>query len=131
MNPLEFIAVMAETANNLDFDEHMKLISKEVKVYGVPEFEVVTYDDWHRQCKHEFENKVLKKVSYQGLHIVEEAPERVTFKSIETVEGNDGHVSANGIEVIIQKEDDGQWRVVQERILSKEELDNDKRSGAL
>ncbi len=131
MKPMEFLAVMAETANNLDFEAHMNLISKTVSVYGVPDFEVVTYDDWHRQCKHEFENKVLKRVSYNGLNILEETPERVMFKSLETVEGTDGSLNTSGVEIIIQKEDDGQWRVVQERVLPEDELDSDKRLGAL
>ena len=53
------------------------------------------------------------------------------FKSIETVEGTDGSVNTSGIEFIIQKEEDGQWRVFQERILPDDELENDKRRGAL
>jgi hypothetical protein len=131
MNPLEFLAVMAETANKLDFDAHMNLISKQVNVYGVPDFEVITYDDWFNQCKHEFENKLLKKVSYQGLNILAQTDDRIMFKSIETVEGSDGSVNSSGIEFIIQKEEDGQWRVAQERILPVDELDSDKRRGVL
>ncbi len=131
MNPLEFLAVMAETANKLDFEEHMNLISKQVSVYGVPDFEVISYDDWFRQCKHEFENKLLKKISYQGLNILAQTTDRVMFKSIETIEANDDSIKSNGIEFIIQKEDDGQWRVVQERILPDDELDSDKRRGVL
>ncbi len=131
MNPLEFLAVMAETANKLDFDAHLNLISKQVNVYGVPDFEVITYDDWFNQCKHEFENKLLKKVSYQGLNILAQTDDRIMFKSIETVEGSDGSVNSSGIEFIIQKEEDGQWRVAQERILPDDELDSDKRRGVL
>ena len=48
MNPLEFLAVMAETANKLDLDARMNLISKDVSVYGVPDFEVITYADWYK-----------------------------------------------------------------------------------
>ena len=131
MNPLEFLAVMAETANKLDFDAHMNLISKEVSVYGVPGFEVITYDDWYKQCKHEFDNKLLKKISYEGLNILAETPERVMFKSLETVEGSDRSVNTSGIQFILQKEKDGQWRVGQERILPDDELESDKRRGAL
>ncbi len=131
MKPLEFLAEMAETANDLDFDAHMNLISKDVSVYGVPDFEVITYDDWFRQCKHEFENKLLKKVSYQGLSVLAETPERIMFKSIETIEGSDGSSNTSGVEFIIQKEDDGQWRVGQERILPEDELESDLRRGAL
>jgi hypothetical protein len=131
MKPLDFLAEMAETANKLDFDAHMNLISKEVSVYGVPDFEVITYDDWHKQCAHEFENKLLKKVSYQGLNVLAETPERIMFKSIETIEGSDGSINSSGIEFIIQKEDDGQWRVAQERILPEDELNSDQQRGAL
>ena len=131
MHPLEFLAAMADTANRLDLDAHMNLISKGVSVYGVPDFEVITYEDWFNQCQHEFENKLLKKVSYEGLNILAETTERVMFKSVETVEGSDGSTHTSGIEFIIQKEDDGQWRVVQERILPEDELDSDKRRGAL
>ena len=131
MNPLEFLAVMAETANKFDLDAHMNLISKQVSVYGVPGFEVITYDDWFNQCKHEFGNKLLKKVRYQGLNILAETPDRIMFKSLETVEGSDGSVNTSGIEFILQKEDDGQWRVSQERRLPEDELESDKRRGAL
>jgi len=131
MHPLEFLAAMADTANRLDLNAHMNLISKNVSVYGVPDFEVITYDDWFNQCQHEFENKLLKKVSYEGLNILAETAERVMFKSIETVEGSDGSCHTSGIEFIIQKEDDDQWRVVQERILPEDELDSDRQRGAL
>jgi hypothetical protein len=131
MNPLEFLAVMAETANKHDLDAHMNLISKDVSVYGVPGFEVITYNDWYRQCEYEFENRLLKKVSYAGLNILAETPDRVMFKSMETVEGSDGSVNTSGIEFIIQKEADGQWRVYQERVLPDDELESDKRRGAL
>lgn len=131
MKPIDFLADMAETANSLDLDAHMNLISKDVSVFGVPGFEVITYNDWHKQCKYEFSNRLLKKVSYQGLNIIAETPERVMFKSIETVEGSDGSINSSGIEFIIQKEADGRWRVSQERILPADELENDKRRGAL
>lgn len=131
MNPLEFLAVMAETANKLDLDAHMNLISKDVSVYGVPGFEVIAYDDWYKQCEYEFENKLLKKVSYEGLNILAETPDRVMFKSLETVEGSDGSASTSGIEFIIQKEADGQWRVSQERVLPEDELASDRSRGAL
>ena len=131
MKPLEFLAAMAETANKHDFPSHMELISKDVSVYGVPGFEVITYDDWYKQCEYEFENKLLKKVSYEGLNILAQTPERVMFKSLETVEASDGSVNTSGVEFIIQKEADGQWRVSQERILPDDELESDKSRGAL
>ncbi len=131
MKAQQFLDQMAETANTLDLDAHMNLISKDVSVFGVPGFDVIGYDDWFNQCRHEFENKLLKQVSYRGLNVLAETPGKIMFKSLETVEGQDGTVNTNGIEFIIQKEQDGVWRVSQERVLPEDELENDIRRGAL
>jgi hypothetical protein len=131
MKAQQFLDRMAETANNLDLDAHMNLISKEVSVFGVPGFDVIGYDDWFNQCRHEFENRLLKQVSYKGLNVLAETPENIMFKSLETVEGEDGTVNTSGIEFIIQKEEDGVWCVSQERVLPDDELENDIRRGVL
>ena len=131
MNAQQFLDQMEATANALDLEAHMNLISKDVSVFGVPGFDVIGYDDWFNQCKHEFANKLLKRVSYKGLNVLAETPDKVMFKSMETVEGSDGAVNTNGIEFIIQKEADGVWRVSQERVLPEEELESDIRRGAL
>ena len=131
MKAQQFLDQMAECANALDPDTHMNLISKDVSVFGVPGFDVIGYHDWFNQCKHEFENKLLKQVSYKGLNVLAETPDKIMFKSLETVEGEDGTVNTSGIEFIIQKEADGVWRVSQERVLPDDELENDIRRGAL
>lgn len=131
MKAQQFPGRMAETANKLDLDAHMNLISKDVSVFGVPGFDDIGYDDWFNQCKHEFENKLLKQVSYKGLNVLAKTPEKIMFKSLETVEGADVTVISSGIEFFIQKEEDGVWRVSQERVLPDDELENDIRRGAL
>ena len=131
MKAQQFPGRIAETANALEPDAHMNLISKDVSVFGVPGFDVIGYDDWFNQCKHEFENKLLKQVSYKGLNVLAATPEKIMFKSMETVEGADTTVNSNRIEFIIQKEEGGVWRVSQERVLPNDELENDIRRGAL
>ena len=131
MKAQQFPGRMAETANTLDLDARMNLISKDVSVFGVPGFDIIGYDDWFNQCKHEFENKLLKQVSYKGLNVLAKTPEKIMFKSLETVEGADVTVISSGIEFFIQKEEDGVWRVSQERVLPDDELENDIRRGAL
>ena len=69
--------------------------------------------------------------SYKGLNVLAETPDKIMFKSVETVEGADGTCNTIGIEFILQKEADGVWRVSQERVLPDDELDNDIRRGAL
>lgn len=118
----EMLEALALTANAGAFVSHMDLISKEVSVYGVPGFEVIGYDDWARQCEHEFDEGLLKRVSYEGLRLVTVTPGHLLFKTTETVEGTDGSVNRQGLEIIIRKEADGKWRVLQERILADDEV---------
>jgi ketosteroid isomerase-like protein len=116
---------LAHSANRKDYQAHMELISREVTVFGIPGFDVIGYEDWAAQCKHEFENNILKQVSYGPMKIVAHAPGRVMFKTMEKVEANDGTSNTNGVEIIIQKEDDGKWRVLQERLLPEAEISHD------
>lgn len=123
----DMLEALALTANAGAFISHMELISREVSVYGVPGFDVIGYEDWARQCQHEFDEGLLKRVSYEGLRIVTATPGNVLFKTAETVEGTDGTVNRQGLEVLIRKEADGKWRVLQERILAEDEMDFDSR----
>ncbi len=121
----EWLAASAHTANAKNYDAHMDLVSKKVKVFGLPGFEILGYDDWAKQSKHEFETGVLKSVSYTGLKVQAMMPGRVMFKTIETVEAKDNSLHAHGVEIILEKESDGKWRVVQERLLPREEAEHD------
>jgi ketosteroid isomerase-like protein len=48
-------------------------------------------------------------------------PGEVLFKTTESVEGTDGSLNRHGLEVLIRKEADGKWRVLQERIVAVDE----------
>ena len=88
---------------------------------------MIGYDDWARQCRHEFDQGLLKQVSYEGLRVVSMTPGNVLFKTTETVEGTDGTTNRHGVEILIRKEADGRWRVTQERILPADEMEFDSR----
>lgn len=118
MTPEQFLKEMADTANRHDFEAHMNLISKKVKVYGVPEFEEINYDDWYNQCKQEFSDRLLLRVTYQGVQTLTEVEDTIQFAVVETVEATDGQENINLLEFVIRKEEDGQWRLVQQRIMS-------------
>lgn len=115
----------ATTANNKDHTAHMALISKKVSLQGVPDFENIGYEDWAAQTRHEFENNVLKGVSYKGFKLLTTTASHIMFKTFETVEATDGAINAQGIEILLEKEQDGQWRLVQERILPVDEAEHD------
>ncbi len=114
------------TANNKDLEAHMGLISRRINLQGMPGFESIGYEDWSRQCQHEFENNLLKSVRYDGFKLVADTPTRIMFKTFETVEATDGTINAQGVEMLLEKEEDGKWRLVQERILPPDESAHDQ-----
>ncbi|HUW75391.1 MAG TPA: hypothetical protein VMV70_01815 [Gallionella sp.] len=121
----DLLEAMALTANSGAYASHMDLISKDVNVYGVPGFDLIVYDDWARQCKYEFEEGLLKQVSYEGLRVVTMTPVNILFRTTETVEGTDGTINRHGLEILIRKEADGKWRVYQELLLTDDEMNSD------
>lgn len=117
----QWLEQSASTANNKQFEEHMDLISKRVSVTGLEGFDNIDYDAWYRVSEKEFAQGVLKSVRYDGLKMGDSGETQVRFKTFEVVEATDATINANAIEVTLELEPDGKWRLVQERILSNEE----------
>jgi len=111
----------ADSANALDLERHLNLISRKVRLTGIPGFDALGYDDWAAQCGHEFENKILERVTYSGLKLVADTPSQIMFRTFETVKGTDGTTNAQGVEMLIELEEDGQWRLIQERVMPADE----------
>ncbi|MCK4865639.1 MAG: nuclear transport factor 2 family protein [Gammaproteobacteria bacterium] len=121
-----FLSDMAKTASQHDFEKHMNLISKKVEVFGVPGFESISYDDWFKQCENEFSEKLIKAVSYENIDIIDSTESVIMFKTIEHIETKDKTQNATDVVIVITREDDGKWRVTQERILPTDELAQNK-----
>ena len=113
------------TVANKDHQAHMSYISQKVSLQGVPGFESIGFEDWAAQVKHEFENNVIKRVGYKGLKLLSATNTHIMFKTFETVEANDGTINAQGVEILLEKEEDGMWRMIQERILPVDEAKHD------
>ncbi|MDH5631355.1 MAG: hypothetical protein OEZ10_00025 [Gammaproteobacteria bacterium] len=120
-----WLAEAERTANSKDLEGHLNLISRHVSLQGVPGFDNIDYDAWAAQCQHEFENNILKSVRYDGFKLVADSGNRVMFKTFETVEAHDGTVNAQGVEMLLELEPDGSWRLVQERVLPDDETEHD------
>ena len=121
----QWLQESAATATAKDLAAHMDLISKRVSLTGVPGFESIDHASWAAQCKHEFENNILKSVRYDGFKLVAETESRIMFKTYETVEATDGTVNSQGVEMLLEKENDNNWRLVQERVLPDDETAHD------
>lgn len=117
----EWLDASALTATNKQFDAHFNLISKRVRVTGVPGYESISYDDWARQSEQEFKDNVLKSVSYDGLKMAAHNDTQLMFKTLELILTNDGTDRSHGVEILLEKEEDGIWRVIQERVMTDDE----------
>ena len=112
----QWLSHAAESAGQKDLEVHMGMISKRVSVLGVPGFDNIDYDSWYEQCKHQFENAMIKSISYKGFNLVSATESQIMFTVFEMVVGMDGTLNEQIVEMSLEQEDDV-WRLVQERVL--------------
>ena len=117
----EWMDASAKTATERNFDAHFNLISKKVRVTGVPGFESISYDDWARASEQDFKDSVLQSVTYDGLKMSAHNETQIMFKTLEIIQVNDGSHKTQGVEILIELEEDGVWRVIQERVMTSDE----------
>lgn len=111
----------AASANAYDHARHMDMISPRVQLFGVAGFDVIGFADWSRQCEQEFAERAVREVRFDGLDVVAMTPLKIMFKTRELLVLADGSTIEHPLEMLIEKEADGKWRLTQERVLSKEE----------
>ena len=112
------------TALEGDLAAHMAMISRDVLVFGVPGFDALEFDDWYRQCEHEFPQGLLSDLGYSAPDIRTASEERILFKSLETTRSTDGGVNRQGVEMLLQRDGDD-WKLKQMRLLPDDEARHD------
>jgi len=113
-----------DTALARDLAGHMAMISPDVLVFGVPGFDTLDYDDWYRQCEHEFPLGLLTGLEYDAISIRSASDERILFKALESTTTADGGRSRQGVELLLER-DDHDWRLKQLRLLPEDEARHD------
>ena len=113
----QWLTAAAESAGQRDLEGHMGMISKRISVLGVPGFDNIDYDTWYKQCRHQFENAMIKSIAYKGLNLISATDTQITFTVYETVVGADGTLNEQIVEKSLEKEGDDVWRLVYERVL--------------
>jgi len=113
----QWLTDSTESAGKKDIQVHMGMISKRVSLQGVPGFDNLGYDTWYKQCQHQFENAMIKSISYKGFNLVSATDSQIIFTVFEAVVGADGTLNEQIVEMTLEKEEDDQWRLVLERVL--------------
>jgi len=109
---------MSKTIGNRDLPGHMELISKKVEVFGNPSKEHINYAGWYKRRKNEFEKGSVICVSYANTRIKTITLRRIIFNVNESIVGTDGRIIMLNQDVILEREDDDQWRLVEQTIRS-------------
>ena len=117
----QWLTKAAESAGQKNLKDHMGMISKRISLQGVPGFDNIDYDVWYGQCRHQFENAMIKSISYKGVNLISSTESMIIFTVLERVVGTDGALNEQLVEMSLEKEDDEVWRLVLERVL----LEND------
>ena len=106
---------LAYTVSMRDLDAHMELISRDVKVLGL-KHQVVNFEGWRVRRENEFNNRLLKRVTYDIPRIIESDDHSITFSVTERLKASDGKCYVVEKEIILMREKDLQWRVLLETI---------------
>lgn len=110
------------TALSRDLAGHMATISPKVLVFGVPGFDTLDYEDWYRQCEHEFPQGLLTGLRYEGVHVRTADDARILFHALEANETADGTVTRQGVEMLLERNaENGDWQLKQLRLLPEDE----------
>lgn len=107
---------ITETIRNKDLKKHMDLVSENVVIYGMPNGETLNYADWYGRRKSEFGRGLLKNISYNNLKVKTLGLRRLIFDIEEVMDGTSGDMAIINKTVILEQEQDEQWRVVEETV---------------
>ena len=109
---------VSKTIKDADFDGHMQLVSRKLKIYGLPKKDVLDFREWRARCKYEFENNSLLSVNFQDIRLVSSTARRLIFSANETMLGKDGKMVVLEKNFILELEEDNHWRVVEEKVIN-------------
>ncbi len=107
---------VSQSIKQRDLDRHMQLVSKKINIYGLPSKGVIDYKEWRARRKFEFKNESLITLNYQDVKLIGSSARRLRFTATETMVGKDGKMVILNANFILEREDDGVWRVVEENI---------------
>lgn len=107
---------MTSTVKNRDLEGHMRLVSPKVQVYGMPSKPVIDFAEWLARRKVDFKTDDLVSINYEVQRVITSMPRRITFSARENLLDKNGKVIILDKIIILEKEADDCWRVVEETI---------------
>jgi hypothetical protein len=107
---------MSDSVKQHDLDAHMDCVSRRVKVYGIPNKPVIEYRDWKSRRKSEFLHGDTLALNYRDIRLINSSLRRIRFSANETTVAKNGKMLVLNKNIILEYEDDGIWRAVEENV---------------
>lgn len=107
---------VSDSIKRADLDTHMGYVSRKIKVYGVPNKQMIGYRDWKTRRQYEFTNGEILSLNYQKVRIISCTQRRIRFSTNETILGKNGKMLCLTKNILLELEDDSVWRVVEENV---------------
>jgi len=99
-----------------DLERHMALVSKRVQVYGMPRKDIVDYQQWQQRRHNEFQTQRLISLQHGPVRVKTLGLVRIAFNVDQTLITKEGFVYIINKDIMLEKEADGVWRVIEETI---------------
>ena len=112
----KWLSNIEKTIESKDLDQHMALVSENVMVYGMPSGKTLSYADWRKRRESEFKRNLIKKLAYDNLQIKNFGLRRLIFTIQEIIDGTNADMAIINKQIVLEQEQDEQWRVVEETI---------------
>lgn len=112
----QWLKALAESVAERNLNRHMDLVSQRVYVYGLPGNKSVDYKGWRQRRKNEFSRGLLKSLSHNEIKIKTITLRRIGFQTTETLEAANGTRVIVNKDIMLEQEEDKNWRVVEEKI---------------
>ena len=111
-----WLARLRDSVARRDLEAHMALVSDKVQVYGIPGQAVVDHAGWRRRRDNEFRHDRLASLAHENIRIKIISLRRLGFEVDEIMTATAGPVLRLHKTILLEEEDDGQWRVVEETV---------------
>lgn len=112
----QWLKDMSASVQAQDLKRHMSLVSKRVHVYGLPNKDTINHTQWQQRRRNEFQTDRLIAMQHGPVKIKILGLVRVSFNVEQTIISKEGFVYIINKDIMLEKEEDGIWRVVEETI---------------
>ncbi len=119
----DWLNAISESVKNKDINDHMRLVSKNVRVYGIPDIKSLNYQQWLYRRHNEFLHDRLLSLKYKLIRIKKDQQRRLGFEVEEQMMSTDGKVVIINKDILLEREEDENWRVVEEKIHHWQKMD--------